>query len=116
MRLISTKLSMIKSHKYPFLNRNDFQIKISVHFEDWAIMNAPSTILHQFQTYTYDSEKNDYKIINETMKYQYTYEFKNVSFSQGNTGYVQYLNEWKRTFLPNQNQSNQQYNLFNIDA
>jgi hypothetical protein len=50
------------------------------------------------------------------MKYKYTYEFTNISFSQGNTGYVQYLNEWKRTFIPGQNQSNQQYNLFNIDA
>jgi hypothetical protein len=41
-------------------------------------------------------------LINQSMKYQYTYQYEDISFSQGNTGNVQYINHWKRTYIDGQ--------------
>lgn len=52
------------------------------------------------------------------MNYQYTFEYKNFSFSQGNTGNIRYLNTWKRQQVQNLSSSsnNEKIKVFNLDA
>lgn len=58
-------------------------------------MQAPSPVIHKFVPYVYD-DNNHATLFNDSIKYQYSFEYKNYTFTQGNTGNVRYLNTWKR--------------------
>lgn len=49
------------------------------------------------------------------MKYQYTYQYEDISFSQGNTGNVQYINHWKRTYIDGESKINSNSNFTHQD-
>lgn len=81
-------------------------------------MKSPSSVIHEFAPYVYD-EKNQATLLNDSIKYQYTYEYKNYSFTQGNTGNVRYLNKWKRQLIQNADvlsEDQQKLKVFNVDA
>ena len=67
----------------------------SVHYQDWGKLSTPSPVIHKFQPYVYDSTGNS-TLYNQSLKYQYTFSYENFSFTQGNTGNIRYLNNWKR--------------------
>ncbi len=67
-------------------------------------MQTPSPVIHEFQPYTFN-EKGEPSLHKDSMKYEYTFEYKNYSFGQGDTGNIKYLNSWKRELIRNESPS-----------
>lgn len=63
-------------------------------------MQEPSSVIHKFTPYVYD-DKDEASLYNGSIKYQYSFEYKNFSFTQGNTGNIRYLNTWKKQPISN---------------
>ena len=89
----------------------------SLYFQNWGIMTTPSHITHKFTPFVY-AANGSYKLCHSSAEYAYTFEMKEVSFSQGNIGTLKYLNSWERvplkTYIHPQIQGN--FNVINLEA